>query len=474
MNFVSQPFFIFLPIVLFVYHRLPTRSHKYRFLLLASWFFYMSWNPWFIWIILFTTVVDFAAGLLIEGAATERRRRGWLMVSLISNLGFLGFFKYTNFVVDNVALLAQQFGLSVPHWKADIILPIGISFHTFQGISYTVEVYRGKIPAVRSPVDFALFIAYFPQLVAGPIVRATEFLPQMVVPPRVTFIQVEEGLHRFLIGLFKKVFLADQLAQFVDPVFAQPALYDAATHWWAVLAYAAQIYCDFSGYSDIAIGCAKWFGFELPENFRFPYLAENIADFWRRWHISLSRWLRDYLYIPMGGNRRGRVRTCFNLVVTFVLFGLWHGATWNWVLWGFYNGVLLTLHQAYDHALKGYVFADRLRGSLFFRSTAVVATLFFVLAGLVLVRTQSWNGFWVVERSLIGWSSSAGQRWVPPWVPMSIGMVALGHLIGGLRGSPSNVLNIPAPLRAAVYTAAIVLLVAFGPFTGNPFIYFQF
>jgi alginate O-acetyltransferase complex protein AlgI len=474
MNFVSQAFAIFLPIVLLVYHRLPTRSHKYRFLLLASWFFYMSWNPWFIWIILFTSIVDYAAGLLIESAPTARRRRGWLMLSLITNIGFLAVFKYTNFFLENSAALARQFGWTVPDWKADIVLPIGISFHTFQGISYTIEVYRGKIPAVRSFADFALFIAFFPQLVAGPIVRATEFLPQMVVPPRVTFAQVEEGLHRVLIGLFKKIFLADRLAQFVDPVFAHPELYDAATHWWAVLAYAGQIYCDFSGYSDIAIGCAGWFGFALPENFRFPYLAESIADFWRRWHISLSRWLRDYLYIPLGGNRRGSARTYFNLVSTFVLCGLWHGATWNWVLWGLYNGVLLSLHHAYDRAIKGHPFADRLRGNPLFRLTAVIGTLFLVLSGLVLVRTQTWDGCWLVERSLLGWSASSGQRWVPPWVPFLIGIVALGHLFGGLRGLRFEVLRVPAPLRATVYLAVIFLLVVFGPLASNPFIYFQF
>src|SRR5574341_1421341 len=235
MNFVSQPFSIFLPIVLLVYHRLPTRSRKFHFLLLASWFFYMWWNPRFIWIILFTSVVDYAAGLLIESAPTARGRRGWLIVSLITNLGFLAFFKYTNFFLANCTVLARQFGWPVPDWKADIILPIGISFHTFQGISYTMEVYRGKIPAVRRFTDFALFIAFFPQLVAGPIVRATEFLPQMAMPPRVTFLQVEEGLHRFVMGLFKKAFLADRLAQFVDPVFAQPELYDATTQCWAVL-----------------------------------------------------------------------------------------------------------------------------------------------------------------------------------------------------------------------------------------------
>jgi alginate O-acetyltransferase complex protein AlgI len=474
-NFASKAFFIFLLVVLLVYHRLPTRSHKYRFLLAASWFFYMSWNPWFIWIILFTSVVDYAAGLLIEGAPTRQRRRGWLLLSLITNLGFLAVFKYTNFFLDNSLALAHQLGWSVPDWKVQIILPLGISFHTFQGISYTMEVYRNKIPAVRGFSDFALFIAFFPQLVAGPIVRATEFLPQMVTPPRVTATQVEEGLHLFVLGLFKKVFLADRLAQFVDPVFARPELYGAATHRWAVLAYAAQIYCDFSGYSDIAIGCAKWFGFELPQNFNFPYAAENITDFWRRWHISLSRWLRDYLYIPLGGNRRGTLRTYVNLLVTMTLCGFWHGPRWNWALWGLCNGVMMSLHRAYDRALTGRGWADRVRGSMWYRLPAVAVTLLLVLFGLVLVRSESWTGCWLVERALISWGSSgAGQPWTPAWVPLLLGMVAVGHVLGGLRGRWPEPVRLPAPLRAAVYVAAVLLLVVLGPWGGMPFIYFQF
>src|SRR5262249_25006052 len=296
------------------------------------------------------------------GAQSPGWRRTWLVVSLASNLGFLAGFKYTHFAVANSLALAHQLGWNVPDFTVKIILPLGISFHTFQGISYTLDVYRRKIPAVRGFVDFALFVAFFPQLVAGPIVRAVDFLPQMATPPRPTSAQVLEGVHWFLLGLFKKVFIADRLAQFVDPVFAQPGLYDAVTHRWAILAYAAQIYCDFSGYSDMALGCAKWFGFELPRNFNFPYLASSIADFWKRWHMSLSTWMRDYLYIPLGGSRRGNVRTYVNLVVTMTLCGLWHGASWNYLTWGFYNGLLLAGHRLYDRALTGRTWADRLRG----------------------------------------------------------------------------------------------------------------
>jgi alginate O-acetyltransferase complex protein AlgI len=473
-NFTSKVFFLFLPVVLLGYHLLPGRRARYAFLLAASWFFYLSWNPRFLWVILFTTAVDYAAGRLIEAAPTPARRRFWLAASLVSNLGLLAFFKYTNFFLTNSAGLLRQCGWPVPEWTVSVILPLGISFHTFQGISYTLDVYRGKIRAVRSFVDFALFVAFFPQLVAGPIVRAVDFLPQMVTPPRVTPVQAMEGLHWFLVGMFKKVLLADRLAQFVDPVFAHPAAYDAVTHRWAVLAYAAQIYCDFSGYSDIAIGCAKWFGFELPENFRFPYLAGNIADFWRRWHISLSTWLRDYLYIGLGGNRRGTARTYLNLLLTMTLCGLWHGASWNCILWGLYNGVLLALHRLYDHALTGRPWADRLRGYPAFRLGSILGMVFLVASGWVLFRGESWAGCWLLERSLLGWGPAAGTHWVPAWVPLLVGMVAAGHLISGLRGRRCGLLELPPLLRAATYLVAVVLVVAFGPGATRAFIYFQF
>jgi alginate O-acetyltransferase complex protein AlgI len=395
------------------------------------------------------------------------------MVSIASNLGFLGFFKYTNFFVSNSLALAHWLGWPVPDWTVHVILPLGISFHTFQGISYTLDVYHRKVQAVSSFADFALFVAFFPQLVAGPIVRAIDFLPQMVTPPRVSSAQVIEGLHWFLLGLFKKVFLADRLAQFVDQVFANPAAFDAVSQRWAVLAYAGQIYCDFSGYSDIAIGCAKWFGFELPQNFNFPYLASSIADFWKRWHISLSTWMRDYLYIPLGGSRRGSVRTYLNLVVTLTLCGLWHGASWNYVLWGFYNGVLLALHRLYDRCLTGRPWADRIRQHLAFRVAAVAGTFLLVAIGLVMVRSPNWADCWRVEQALFGWGS-AGRHVVPFWVPVLVGMVALGHLFSGLRDRRCGLLDLAPLPRAAVYVVAVTLLVVLAPGVTKAFIYFQF
>lgn len=466
-------FFAFLAVILTAYYGLRSRRAKYLMLLAASWLFYavLSPSPVFLGVILFTTIVDYYAGQLIENAATPAARKRWLWLSVISNLGFLGFFKYTKFFLVNASLLSGLGG-PVPAWVDGIVLPLGISFHTFQGISYTLDVYHGKLPAVRSFTDFALFVAFFPQLVAGPIVRAVEFLPQMVEPPRATRQQMVEGLHWFLLGLFKKGFLADQLAQFVDIVFHDPAAYDPVTQRWAVLAYAGQIYCDFSGYSDLAIGCAKWLGFELPQNFNFPYLSANITEFWKRWHISLSTWMRDYVYISLGGNRGGSFRTYRNLLLTLTLCGLWHGASWNYVLWGFYNGVLLALHRLYDHAL-----GDRwagVRRAPAFRLAAVLGTFFLVAVGLVMVRAESWDGCWRIERAWLGWGDDDGLRWVPSWVPLLVGLVALGHLFSGLRAKRCGLLDLPPLVRASAYVAVVVLLVAFGPGATKAFIYFQF
>jgi alginate O-acetyltransferase complex protein AlgI len=475
MNFASPAFFAFLPVVLAGYWLLPTRRHKYRFLLAASWFFYMSWNPWFIGVILFTSVVDFTAGRLIEATADGPRRRAWLWLSILTNLGLLGVFKYAHFFVDNSLALARHCGCNVPDWTVTLVLPLGISFHTFQGIGYTVDVYRRRVPAVRSFVDFALFVAFFPQLVAGPIVRPAEFLPQLVTPPWPTSGQILEGLQLFVRGLFKKVFLADRLAQFVDVVFAHPAGYDAVTQRWAILAYAAQIYCDFSGYSDLAIGCARFFGFELPRNFNFPYRASSIADFWKRWHISLSAWMRDYLYISLGGSRKGSLRTCLNLILTMALCGLWHGASWNYVLWGLYNGVLLVLHRLYDRAARGLPWAQRMRGLAVYRGAAVLATFVLVAVGLVLVRAQCWADSRLLESALLcGVGPAAALRWVPAWMVLLVGMVAVGHLLGGLADRVQSGLELAPPLQAAVYVAALVLVVVFGPGAGKAFIYFQF
>jgi alginate O-acetyltransferase complex protein AlgI len=482
MIFASKAFFVFLLTVLVVYHLLGRRSHKYAVLLAASWLFYAWISPQYLWVIVLCTVIDYAAGLRIEAATDDRTRRRWLSLSIAANLGLLFSFKYTAFVYDNAVSFAHLFGAPVAERHWEILLPLGISFHTFQGISYTVDVYRRQIKAVGSFLDYAFFVAFFPQLAAGPIVRAAEFLPQMAAPPRVSARQVADGLHFFVLGLFKKLFVADQLdALFVGPVFADPAAFDPVARQWACLAWVAQIYCDFSGYSDMAIGCAKWFGFELPRNFDFPYLATSITDFWRRWHLSLSTWLRDYLYFPLGGSRKGEARTYLNLIVVFVTCGLWHGATWAWFVYGLYNGVLMGLHRAWDRSLAsggaGGV-SPRLaavRATWAWKLAAWGVTLLAVAAGLVLIRMPDWAAGWLMIRSLFavdllaGWSVA-----VPVWVPVLLVLAGFGHVFSGLRDRVCGLLELPAPVRAAVYAGAVVLLVTLSPGVGKTFIYLQF
>jgi len=486
MIFANKAFLIFLPIVLVLYHGLNRRTHKYLVLTLASWAFYAFVSPQYLWVILLLTAIDYVAGRMIEDARDDRVRKTWLTVSIVSNLALLFAFKYSMFAYDNLAWLGQDLGYSIPSRAWYILLPLGISFHTFQGISYTIDVYRRQIPAVRSALDYALFVAFFPQLAAGPIVRAVEFLPQMVTPPSVSAKQISDGLWLFATGLFKKLLIADSLdVLFVSPVFDNPTAYDDATHRWAAIAWAVQIYCDFSGYTDMALGIAKWFGFELPGNFRLPYLATNIADFWRRWHVSLSSWLRDYLYFPLGGSRGGAVRTYFNLTVLFVLCGLWHGAAWNWLAYGAFNGVLMGLHRAFDRLLTGISWADSLRASPGWKVFAWVGSSFQFLIGLVLIRMVDWHGGLLLIRSLVGAEHAAETASNSPFVPQIAGapglvvllicLGLLGHVVGLLQECRwLRAARLPEFARSMIAALAIAGVLAFGPGVSKTFIYIQF
>ena len=349
MLFNSIEFIVFLAVVLLGHFALiPRRLPRLRkgFLLVVSYGFYMAWNPPFGLLLLFSTVLDFSVAQWMERAATPGRRKALLGLSLIGNLGVLGFFKYRDFVLETLYALFGAALWPVQPPALDLVLPIGISFYTFQTLSYAIDVYRGSQRAARSFLDFALYISFFPQLVAGPIVRSSVFLPQLRRAPRVATYDVEAALVRIGSGLVKKVVFADVLGGYVDPVFSSPDTYGGLNLLLAVYAYAFQIYFDFSGYSDIAIGLARLFGYRIPENFDRPYLAASPREFWRRWHISLSTWLRDYLYVSLGGNRVPAVRVQLNLMITMLLGGLWHGANWNFVLWGGFHGFLLSLQRA--------------------------------------------------------------------------------------------------------------------------------
>ena len=356
MLFNSGEFLVFLPLVLVCYYLLSHKGQN-RFLVLASCFFYASWDWRFIFPLLFSTTIDYVCAKKMEesvandGPQSERHR--FLVVSLVTNLGLLGFFKYYNFFADTLHILLRGIGLDIPVRTLNVILPIGISFYTFQALSYTIDVYRGQIHATKSFWDFFLAVLFFPHLVAGPIQRASNLLAQVVNPRRVTSAQIIDGLHLIVWGYFKKVFIADRLAPMVDGFFSASTL-SGGEATVAVLAFAIQIYCDFSGYTDIARGVAKLMGFEFMLNFNLPYFATNPSDFWQRWHISLSSWLRDYLYVPLGGNRHGEGKTYRNLMLTMLLGGLWHGAAWSFILWGFYHGSLLCLHRLASPSLNKF------------------------------------------------------------------------------------------------------------------------
>lgn len=337
MLFNSFQFLVFFPVVVALYFLTP---HRFRWLLLlaASYYFYACWKVEYLILILASTGVDYVAGIRMEKAGKSARRRVWLVVSLCSNLGILFAFKYFNFFNESLRAAFEAFNLFYGVPAFDILLPVGISFYTFQTLSYSIDVYRGHRAAERHLGIFALYVAFFPQLVAGPIERSTRLLPQLFEKKAFEYDRVADGLRLMLWGFFKKIVIADHVAAYVNAVYNNPEAFTGLPVWIATYFFAFQIYCDFSGYSDIAIGSARIMGYELMDNFRRPYFSKSIAEFWRRWHISLSTWFRDYVYIPLGGNRVVRWRWYYNLMVVFVVSGLWHGANWTFVVWGALHG----------------------------------------------------------------------------------------------------------------------------------------
>lgn len=339
MLFNSLQFLVFFMVVTLWFFRMKTQTARVWLLLLASCYFYMSFVPIYIAILGITIVIDYFSGIQIEKSEGDKRKM-WLVLSLIFNIGFLAFFKYFNFFIDNLNTALQFSGSTTQLRFMEIILPIGLSFHTFQAMSYTIEVYRGRHPAEKNFSTFALYVMFYPQLVAGPIERPQNVLPQLKEYRPYNADNVREGIARMLWGFFKKVVIADRIAIAVDHTFDQPeALSSAALITGAVL-YSFQIYCDFSGYSDIGLGAAKVMNIRLMENFNQPYISKTIGEFWSRWHISLSTWFRDYVYIPLGGSRQGEGKRKRNILVVFLLSGLWHGANWTFIIWGWLHGLL--------------------------------------------------------------------------------------------------------------------------------------
>jgi D-alanyl-lipoteichoic acid acyltransferase DltB (MBOAT superfamily) len=476
--FNTLAFGFFFTLVFAVYLALSRhRLAQNVLLLVASYFFYACWNWRFLGLLLLSTSVDWTLANLIAREGDRKRARRWVVTSVAVNLVFLGFFKYFNFFVDSGVALFGALGLPAFGRHLDIVLPVGISFYTFQSISYIVDVYRGEVPPAKNPVDFALFVAFFPHMVAGPIMPSRRLLPQMQEPRCVTWSEVQRGFHLVAWGLFKKVVIADNLALLVNPIFAREYGFRPGVVHAGVLAFAFQIYCDFSGYTDIARGLARMMGFQLMDNFDHPYLATCITDFWRRWHISLSTWLRDYVYVPLGGNRLGTARTYRNLILTMLLGGLWHGAAWTFVAWGAYQGFLLSCERALggrrlilDPREAGLSRGQRLGWLL-----RVAVTFHLVGLGWIFFRAERWG-------QLVGMSTAyldpAGWLFMPARligpVMLAILPVIVVDLAQFLTRDELIVLRIPAPLRGALYAAAALAFVTLGRFESNAFIYFQF
>lgn len=341
MIFNSFAFFIFLPIVFLLYWFVFNKSLKWQNLLLlvASYVFYGWWDWRFLSLILFSSFIDYQCGLQIAKSEMQKTKKRWLTFSMLVNLGFLGVFKYFNFFANSLEEAFLNIGYEFDVLTLDVILPVGISFYTFQTMSYTIDVYRSKLKPTKDPIAFFAFVSFFPQLVAGPIERATNLLPQFYKSRKFEYEKAVDGLRQILWGLFKKVVVADNCAKVVNLVYDNPDNFNGSSLWVAAVFFAFQIYGDFSGYSDIAIGTSRLFGFDLKQNFAFPYFSRDIAEFWRRWHISLSTWFRDYVYIPLGGSKGGTGMKIRNTLIIFIVSGFWHGANWTFIVWGALNAV---------------------------------------------------------------------------------------------------------------------------------------
>ncbi|MBN2308490.1 MAG: MBOAT family protein [Candidatus Hydrogenedentes bacterium] len=474
MLFNSFTFVIFFAVVLFL-HSLPLswRARKFN-LLIASYLFYAAWNPPFIVLVWISTLVDWYAGKYLYRTESVAARRALLAFSLTANLGLLGFFKYAGFLVDTFCGLAALAGIHYQPPPFDIVLPVGISFYTFQTLSYTFDIYRRRTKPCESFLDYALFVTFFPQLVAGPIVRSVDFLPQCVEPRRANRQQLGWGLSLVVLGLFEKVVVADGLmAPVANKVYGAAHAATAADAWLGTFAFSGQIFCDFAGYSACAIGCALCLGFAIQDNFRFPYAAIGFSDFWERWHISLSSWLRDYLYISLGGSRKGRGRTFVNLVVTMFLGGLWHGAAWTFVVWGLLHGFYLVA----EHWLRGLVGGARMWRTRGARIALGLLTYLCVCYAWTFFRGRTFDNALALSGRMLGLAASPAESLLNAserlLVVAVVSAILLIHWI--LRDSSVEEAagRLPWWMRVAVlggFLAAIVTMSG----DSNAFIYFQF
>jgi alginate O-acetyltransferase complex protein AlgI len=464
--FHTTQFLDFFLITFAVYWALPFHRARMLFLLAASCYFYMSWNPWLISLILFSASVDYLIALRLARTESPRTRLLLVVLSVTVNLSLLGFFKYTNFFLGLAHTAARTVGIRYKARFLSIVLPLGISFYTFETISYIVDVYRRRIAPERSVLNYALYIMFFPHLISGPIIRPRDFLGQLAREKRFDWQRFVLGVELLLAGLVKKVLIADRLAKPVDLVFHDPHAYSSGAVWLAALAYTGQIYCDFSGYTDMAIGLAHMLGFKLKPNFNMPYLAKSLTEFWRRWHISLSTWLRDYLYIPLGGSRGSRLETHRNLLLTMLLGGLWHGADARFVLWGLYHGLWLSLERAFPSLAQPRSLPAQVLGW--------ARTLLAVIVGWVFFRAQSFSDALEILRKMFLPEGGLPLGSAASVVLVCVAAIVAAHLAA--RRLPLGRLDrtLPAPLIGFGMAVVLVLISALREKGYTAFIYFQF
>jgi D-alanyl-lipoteichoic acid acyltransferase DltB (MBOAT superfamily) len=487
MLFNSLHFLVFFPIVIGLYFGLPARWRA-PLLLLSSYYFYLSWKPAYGLLLAGTTLLDYYSGVRMSRLATPAQRRPWLYLSLTSNLGTLFVFKYFNFFSDTAVALAGALHLPLAAPTLALALPVGVSFYTFQSVAYIVDVYQGKLAAEQNLGRFALFVAFWPQLVAGPIERGTQMLPQLRQPHHFDYGRVASGLRLMAWGMFKKVVIADRLALLANPVFDHPQRFAGLPLLLAVAAFTVQIYADFSGYTDLARGAARVLGYHLVLNFRQPYLAASVGDFWRRWHMSLSGWFRDYVYIPLGGSRAGAARTQLNVLIVFFLSGLWHGASWTFVLWGALHGFYLVAESLTAPARAalgrwlGLPARPRLQqalGTAFTVALVAYAWIFFranTLPDAFYIATHLFGGWGHPTAQLPAALAGLGRHFATELL-VAAGAVALLALVDyrAERGPVAAWLaGWPAAGRWAGYAGLLLAMLYLGVFGSSQFIYFQF
>ena len=499
MLFCSREFLLFFAVIFTLYWAMPWPRARVWLLLVASFYFYACWNEWLALLICVSTFIDYCLALGMDTWTNPRGRRFLLIVSVVGNLSLLGYFKYANFFLHSLEEGLHAAGASASIPMLQVILPVGISFYTFEAINYVVDVYRRKAPAERDLGHFMLFITFFPHLVAGPIVRAKDFLPQIRRPKHWDWARLQLGVEYFLMGLFKKLAIADRMAAFVDPVFENPSAYQSHSVWLAVFAYALQIYCDFSGYTDMAIGCAHMLGYKLAPNFNMPYLSSNISEFWRRWHISLSSWLRDYIFmplcfrgtkrskrdprpgwlstlasIPLGGERGSSWRIQSSFIVTMTLGGLWHGASWNFVIFGVVHGLLIVLHRLFRDFADGRPRLDKALNTNLGNAACVALTFAACCFTMVLFRATSFEQIGVLFKHMLIPTPGLGTPMPASGLLYTYLLVGTCHWLAYQVWFKRWMIRMPGQMIGVGYCSALAAALILAPRGGQMFIYFQF